>query len=125
MAPEEWCLGADSNHRHADFQSAALPTELPRPEGSARCSTRGPEGPAAEGGASIRSGAAAVQRRAVAAQRGPRGCGAWARRPRRAPTCRARASVVVAVGTRLGVALGLVVGRRDRVAAGEPALQVE
>src|SRR5665213_750030 len=27
-----WCLGADSNHRHADFQSAALPTELPRPE---------------------------------------------------------------------------------------------
>ena len=30
-----WCLGADSNHRHADFQSAALPTELPRP--SPRC----------------------------------------------------------------------------------------
>src|SRR3989344_5842910 len=27
---EKWCLGADSNHRHADFQSAALPTELPR-----------------------------------------------------------------------------------------------
>ena len=26
----KWCLGADSNHRHADFQSAALPTELPR-----------------------------------------------------------------------------------------------
>ncbi|GEM_PF-3249460 len=25
-----WCLGADLNHRHADFQSAALPTELPR-----------------------------------------------------------------------------------------------
>ena len=25
----EWCPGADSNHRHADFQSAALPTELP------------------------------------------------------------------------------------------------
>ena len=25
-----WCLGAESNHRHADFQSAALPTELPR-----------------------------------------------------------------------------------------------
>ena len=24
------CLGAESNHRHADFQSAALPTELPR-----------------------------------------------------------------------------------------------
>ena len=25
---KRWCLGADSNHRHADFQSAALPTEL-------------------------------------------------------------------------------------------------
>ena len=25
-----WCLGAESNHRQADFQSAALPTELPR-----------------------------------------------------------------------------------------------
>jgi hypothetical protein len=24
------CLGAESNHRHADFQSTALPTELPR-----------------------------------------------------------------------------------------------
>ena len=23
-----WCLGAESNHRQADFQSAALPTEL-------------------------------------------------------------------------------------------------
>src|SRR5689334_9018676 len=27
----EWCPGADLNHRHADFQSAALPTELPGP----------------------------------------------------------------------------------------------
>ena len=25
-----WCLGAESNHRHCDFQSHALPTELPR-----------------------------------------------------------------------------------------------
>ena len=25
-----WCLGSELNQRHADFQSAALPTELPR-----------------------------------------------------------------------------------------------
>ena len=25
----KWCPGAESNHRHADFQSTALPTELP------------------------------------------------------------------------------------------------
>lgn len=25
-----WCLGAESNHRHGDFQSPALPSELPR-----------------------------------------------------------------------------------------------
>ena len=28
-----WCLGAESNHRHGDFQSPALPTELPRQNG--------------------------------------------------------------------------------------------
>ena len=26
----EWCLRAESNHRHEDFQSSALPTELQR-----------------------------------------------------------------------------------------------
>ena len=26
-----WCLGTESNRRHRDFQSLALPTELPRP----------------------------------------------------------------------------------------------
>ncbi len=26
----KWCLGPELNQRHADFQSAALPTELPR-----------------------------------------------------------------------------------------------
>ncbi len=26
---EEWCPEAESNHRHKDFQSFALPTELP------------------------------------------------------------------------------------------------
>ena len=29
----QMCLGAESNHRHADFQSTALPTELPRHNG--------------------------------------------------------------------------------------------
>src|ERR1700744_456276 len=36
---EAWCPGAESNHRHCDFQSHALPTELPghaaRPQGPA------------------------------------------------------------------------------------------
>src|ERR1700760_3108660 len=27
--PWKWCPGAESNHRHVDFQSTALPTELP------------------------------------------------------------------------------------------------
>ena len=26
---EKWCPRAESNHRHEDFQSSALPTELP------------------------------------------------------------------------------------------------
>src|SRR4030088_2065234 len=26
---QNWCPGAESNHRHGDFQSPALPTELP------------------------------------------------------------------------------------------------
>ena len=25
----KWCPGAELNHRHEDFQSSALPTELP------------------------------------------------------------------------------------------------
>ena len=48
---EMWCLGADSNHRHADFQSAALPTELPRPR------------PACAGAASIEEAMGEVQPR--------------------------------------------------------------
>jgi integrase len=29
LTPRNWCPGAESNHRHGDFQSPALPTELP------------------------------------------------------------------------------------------------
>src|SRR5690348_15733059 len=32
MSPFEWWPGSESNQRHADFQSAALPTELPGPD---------------------------------------------------------------------------------------------
>src|SRR5882724_602488 len=39
-----WCPGAESNHRHCDFQSHALPTELPGrrgpPKGRAKQSAR-------------------------------------------------------------------------------------
>src|SRR6201992_2292204 len=53
----KWCLGADSNHRHADFQSAALPTELPRRR-VARLHTEG----LSREGASIEEPSRAVQR---------------------------------------------------------------
>ena len=36
----EWCLEAGSNHRHADFQSAALPTELSRQKAFETCVSR-------------------------------------------------------------------------------------
>jgi hypothetical protein len=39
---EKWCEGAESNRRHTDFQSVALPTELPSHRESAFC--RGPRG---------------------------------------------------------------------------------
>src|SRR5262249_25678569 len=29
IEPRTWCPGGESNHRHCDFQSHALPTELP------------------------------------------------------------------------------------------------
>jgi hypothetical protein len=37
----KWCPGAESNHRHCDFQSHALPTELP---GHARAMAREEQG---------------------------------------------------------------------------------
>src|SRR4030095_12887389 len=35
-APVEWGRGTESKRRHYDFQSYALPTELPRPRGESR-----------------------------------------------------------------------------------------
>ena len=42
-----WCPGAESNHRHCDFQSHALPTELPGHigNGQERAPSRIGEGP--------------------------------------------------------------------------------
>src|SRR6202000_957926 len=37
----EWCPGAGSNHRHCDFQSHALPTELPGHCGSTKAPRSG------------------------------------------------------------------------------------
>ena len=39
-ALREWCRGPGSNWRHLDFQSSALPTELPRRRSSLRHSQR-------------------------------------------------------------------------------------
>src|SRR5436305_4768366 len=56
-----WCPGAELNHRHTDFQSVALPTELP-----------------GHGGGLIEMGARPVQR-IPALHRGPLMSLDWAR----------------------------------------------
>src|SRR5258708_5876791 len=40
-----WCPGAESNHRHGDFQSPALPTELPGPKARGRVCMPRSDGP--------------------------------------------------------------------------------
>ena len=37
LSEAKWCLEAESNHRHGDFQSPALPTELSRHIRYVRC----------------------------------------------------------------------------------------
>src|SRR5690606_16703436 len=36
LETKEWCPGTESNRRHGDFQSPALPTELPGQRGAIR-----------------------------------------------------------------------------------------
>ena len=79
---EGWCPGAESNHRHCDFQSHALPTELPGHPASPQVAAR-------------RSGC--IGARPAPVQREPRTFKAFRRlpfpRPRRpAPHRRRRAS---------------------------------
>ena len=52
---EKWCPEADLNHRHADFQSAALPTELSGHPGGFRLEIRGALGFAPEASGVITS----------------------------------------------------------------------
>jgi hypothetical protein len=44
LTPRNWCPGAESNHRHGDFQSPALPTELPGLAGAGLYAAQGPGG---------------------------------------------------------------------------------
>src|SRR5690242_21621264 len=63
-AKTKWCPGAESNHRHHDFQSCALPTELPG-------RWAGPEGPLSKARGVIEARIHTVQN-ACSARRGLR-----------------------------------------------------
>ena len=103
---KSWCPGADSNHRHADFQSAALPTELPgrgrraprlirksawpvEPPRAARPGPRQPSGATPRPGPRRRAGGSCPTG-SCASNRGPHGAARGRHRPR-AETGRRRA----------------------------------
>ena len=94
-----WCPGAESNHRHHDFQSCALPTELPGHRARERAQV---------GAGFIESRARAVQKREKKIN------------PYSALFFGARRRIFAACAVFLFVLLAL-----DPVDAGEPAMKVD
>src|SRR6266566_4557220 len=114
----KWCPGAESNHRHCDFQSHALPTELPGrrgpPKGRAKQSARFIEA----GFRPVQTSRWAVGKRSKLTLRTSR-FGS----PSRLfafPVTRLIARVLPALP--LGIVLGF--GNRNSVSAGQPAIEV-
>ena len=112
-----WCPGAESNHRHCDFQSHALPTELPghfadRParERGFIVGLRGSVHHASPFG--LRVAQPRGTRRAMRARHGPKG-GDGRKEPRKQLKSRL-----------FGVFL-VVFGRRHDVGIRQPAVQVD
>jgi hypothetical protein len=74
---KRWCPGAESNHRHRDFQSRALPTELPGRRLAVVSAARGARG--------------LIEGRSGTVQNGARRAGARSGRSRAVPQDRAAA----------------------------------
>jgi hypothetical protein len=113
-----WCPGAESNHRHCDFQSHALPTELPGrqgpPRGRAKQSARFIEA----GFPPVQTSRSAVGKRSKLTFRAGRS--GFPSRLFILPVARLFARVLPALP--LGVVLGF--GSRNRVVARQPAIEV-